>query len=232
MVICPAFGSSAWALPGMPSWRTRAARGVLGEPGRGRAVEVERVLDPHQLSAVLRRLDALLPLPRLCDRLAGVAHFLQRRLDVGHQVRARVAAAGDDVAGRRPEVDGVPGRDDRAEGVAEQREAVEPERLGKQVDIAREDLEAEGRRVDSLALSLTALVHVEDAELLAERVEPRAQVGVVEPRTAVEQYEGEPLIPHRFHEKRVSVRELDVQLFASFQSSPTPTSTASGGSRS
>ena len=116
--------------------------------------------------------------------------------------------------------------------MAEQREAVEPEGLGKQVDIAREDLEAEGRRVDALALPLSALVDVEDAELLAERVEPRAQVLVVEPRPAVKHHEGEPLITHRFHEKRVSVRELDVQLFASFQSSPTPTSTASGGSRS
>ena len=62
----------------------------------------------------------------------------------------------------------MPGRDDRAEGVAEEREAVELERLGEQVDIPCEGLEAEGRRIDALALSLTALVHVEDAELLAE----------------------------------------------------------------
>ena len=266
MLMWPAFGNSAYSLPGMPSWRTRAARGfvvrscsptstrvgleiavprtgevpetlrrvhgALGKPRRDRAVEVERVLYPHQLSAVLRRLDGLLPLPGLRDRLAGLAHLLQRGLDVGHQLRARVAAAGDDVAGGRAEVDGVPGRDDRAERVAEQCEAVEPKRLGEQVDIAREDLQAESRRVDALAPPLSALVDVEDAELLAERVEPRPQVDVVEPSTAVEHDEREPLVAHRFDEERVSVGELDVQLLASFQSSPTPTSTASGGSRS
>ena len=73
--------------------------------------------------------------------------------------------------------------------MAEQREAVELERLGEQVDIPREDLEAERRRIDPLALPLPALVDVEDTELLAERVEPGPQVRVVEPRPAVEDYE-------------------------------------------
>ena len=83
----------------------------------------------------------------------------------------------------------MPGRDDRAEGVAEQREAIELERLGEQVDVPREDLEAERRRIDPLALPLPALVDVEDTKLLAERVQPGPKVRVVEPRPAVEDYE-------------------------------------------
>ena len=126
----------------------------------------------------------------------------------------------------------MPGRDDRAEGVAEQREAIELERLGEQVDIPREDLEAERRRIDPLALSLPALVDVEDTKLLAERVQPGPKVRVVEPRPPVEDYERQAVIPDRLDEDRVTVRELNGQLLASFQSSPTPTSTASGGSRS
>ena len=78
------------------------------------------------------------------------------------------------------------GRDDRAEGVPEQREAVEPERLGEQVDVAGEDLERERRRIDALAAPLSALVDVEQPELVAERVEVRPEHGVVEPGPAVQ----------------------------------------------
>ena len=73
--------------------------------------------------------------------------------------------------------------------MAEQCEALELERLGEQVDVPCEDLEAERRRIDPLALPLSALVDIEDSELLGERVEPGAQVRVVEPRPTMEDYE-------------------------------------------
>ena len=89
----------------------------------------------------------------------------------------------------------MPGGDDRAEGVAEEREPLEPERVGEQVDVAREDLEAERRRVDALAAPLAALVDVEDAAIVAERVEPGPEVRVVEPRPAVEDDQRQPVAP-------------------------------------
>ncbi len=104
----------------------------------------------------------------------------------------------------------MPGRDDRAEGVAEEREAVELERLRQPVDVPREDLEGERRRIDTLALPLSALVDVEDAELLAERVEPGPQVRVVEPRPAVEDDQRQPRLADGLDEHRVAVGELDV----------------------
>ncbi len=45
----------------------------------------------------------------------------------------------------------MPGRDDRAEGMAEDRVLVQAKRLGEQVDVAREDLERQRGRVDALA---------------------------------------------------------------------------------
>jgi hypothetical protein len=57
-------------------------------------------------------------------------------------------------------------------------------------------------------------------------------MGVVEPGPAVEDDQRESLVTDRLDEHRVAVWEPYVQLFASCQSSPTPMSTASGGSRS
>jgi hypothetical protein len=70
--------------------------------------------------------------------------------------------------------------------MAQKGEAVEHERLGEQVDVACEHLERERLRVDPLAPSLAALVHVEEAKLVAERIEPGPEGRVVEPRPAVE----------------------------------------------
>src|SRR5919109_63183 len=177
MLMCPAFSSSTYSLPAMPSWRMRAAR-----------VVVVRSWTPTMTS-----------------------------VGVLHQLAALVAAARDHIRGRGAEVDRVPGRDDRAEGVAEQCEAVETERLGEQVDVAGEDLEAQRLRVDALALPLASLVDVEHAELIAERVEPGTEVRVVEPRPPVEDDEREAALSYRFDEERVAVRQPDVHDFASFE---------------
>ena len=66
-------------------------------------------------------------------------------------------------------------------------------RLCEQVDVAREDLQRERRRIDALAAALAALVHVEQAELVAERIEPRPEHRVVHARAAVEDDEREAL---------------------------------------
>jgi hypothetical protein len=117
--------------------------------------------------------------------------------------------------------------------VAEEGEALESTCLREPVDIAGEDLEAERRRVDPFAPPLAALVHVKHAALVTERVEPGPEVCVVEARPAVEDDQRDALAaPDLFDEQRVAVSEADVQLLASCQSSPTPMSTASGGSRS
>jgi hypothetical protein len=117
--------------------------------------------------------------------------------------------------------------------VAEQSEALERQRFGHQVDVAREAFEGERRRVDALAAPLAALVDVQQAELVAERGEPRLRGGVIEPGPAVEDDQREPVGgAGLLDEQGVAVGEPDVYDFASFQSSPIPTSTASGGSRS
>ena len=116
--------------------------------------------------------------------------------------------------------------------MAEQSEPLERERVCEQVDVAGEDVERERGGVDPLAAALAALVDVEDAELLRERIEPRPQVRVVKSRPAVKDDQREAVAGKILYEERVPVVELDVQLLASCQSSPTPMSTASGGSRS
>jgi hypothetical protein len=126
----------------------------------------------------------------------------------------------------------VPGGDDRPEGVPEQREPLELEGVREPVDVLREDLEAERARIDPPAPTLPTLVDVEETELGAERVQPGPEVRVVEARPTVEDDQRQPVAAEVVDEERVAVEEPDVQLFASCQSSPTPMSTASGGSRS
>ena len=156
----------------------------LARVGLGMTQPRQRLLD-HGSQLVVRA-DVLLLLPRFGDRPAALAHRLERSLDVGQHRSAFVGSTRDDVRCCGADVRGVPGRDDRAEGMAEQREAPYPERLGEQVDVAREDVEREGRGVDPIAPALAALVHVEQAELVSERVEPGSEHRVVHPRPAVE----------------------------------------------
>src|SRR5205085_5790705 len=66
--------------------------------------------------------------------------------------------------------------------------------------------ERERLRVDALAPPLAALVDVEQAELVPERVEPRAEHRVVEPRPAVEDDEREAA-PDLLDEHAVAVGE-------------------------
>src|SRR5262249_11967284 len=84
------------------------------------------------------------------------------------------------------ELGGVPGRNDRAEGVAQEREPVELQGSGEQIDVAGEDLEAERRRVDALRTALASFVDVEEPVLVSERVEIGPEHRVVESRPAVE----------------------------------------------
>ncbi len=204
---------------------------LVAEPGRDVAREVERHLHAQQLLQLVLGRDGLLLLPAGFDRLSRLAHGLERRVDVRRERGARVSAARDHVGVGTADLDRVLRRDDRAERVAQQGEALQPERLSKQVDVAGEDVERQRRGIDPLAAPLPALVHVEQPELVAERVEVGPKRAVVEPRPAV-QHDHREAVADLLDVQRDAVRELDVQLFASLQSSPVPTSTASGGSRS
>src|SRR5207248_5931286 len=108
----------------------------------------------------------------------------------------------------RAELRRMPGGDDRAERVAEEREPFEPERLREQVDVAREHVERERGRVDTLAAALSPLVDVEEPELVSERIEPRPEHRVVHPRSAVEDDQREALA-ELLDEDPVPVRERD-----------------------
>jgi hypothetical protein len=66
-----------------------------------------------------------------------------------------------------------------------------------------------GRRVDPLAPALAPLVDVEQLELVAERVEPRRHVGVVEARPSVQEDHGKAFA-HLVDEERGAVGELDL----------------------
>jgi hypothetical protein len=115
--------------------------------------------------------------------------------------------------------------------VAEQGEALEPERLGEQIDVPCEDVERERGRIDALAEPLSTLVDVEQPKLVPERVEVGPKAGVVEPGPTVEDDQRQA-VADLLDVERDTVGELDFQLLASLQSSPVPTSTASGGSSS
>ena len=93
--------------------------------------------------------------------------------------------------------------------MAEERKGVQAEGGGEQVDVVREGVEAQGCRVDSVASALPPLVDVEQPELVAERVEPRRHVGVVEPRPAVQDDHGEALAD-LVDEEGNAVGELDL----------------------
>ena len=165
------------------------------------------------------------------------------------------------------------GGDDRAERVAEQCEAVELEGLGQQVDVPGEDLERERRGVDPLGATLPALVDVEQAVLVAERVEVGPEHRVIQTRPAVQNDQRKAaadlldveVVAVRQHELHAELNSTlllpspwalpvtaaavgdaadnresrrgprsgpDFHDLASCQSSPAPTSTARGGSRS
>jgi hypothetical protein len=115
--------------------------------------------------------------------------------------------------------------------VSEEREAREAERVGQHVDVPREDLEAQRRRLNALAAPLAPLVDVDHTGDIGERVEPGPEGGVVEPGPAVENDQRQPVAAEVFDEHPVAVGQPNDQLLASCQSSPTPMSTASGGSR-
>ena len=93
--------------------------------------------------------------------------------------------------------------------MAEEREAVQAQGVGEQVDVAREAVEGQRLRVDSVASALAPLVDVEQPELVAEGVEPRRHVRVVEPRSSV-QHDHREAGAHLVDEERDAVRELDL----------------------
>jgi len=103
----------------------------------------------------------------------------------------------------------VPRRDDRTEGVAEERETVQAERFGEQVDVVREAVEAQRRWVDAIASALSPLVDVEQPELVREWVEPGRHVGVVEAWPAVQDDHREAFA-HLVDEERDAVWKLDM----------------------
>ena len=90
------------------------------------------------------------------------------------------------VALGRSQLDRVEGGNDRAEGMTEQYERLEVERLGERVDVAGEDLERECLRVDPVASSLPPLVEVEQPDVLGERIEVGTEHRVVEAWPAVQ----------------------------------------------
>src|SRR5439155_15108911 len=149
---------------------------------------MERQLVAEELHELRVRLDGLLVLPGLGDRLS-VVQRVERGPNVGVESGARITSGRDHVSGRRAELGGVVRRDDRTERMAEQGEAVELERLGQQVDVAGEDLERERGGIDPLRAPLPALVDVEHAVLVAERVEVRPEHRVVESWSAVQPYQ-------------------------------------------
>jgi hypothetical protein len=65
---------------------------------------------------------------------------------------------------------------------------------------------------------LSALVDVQDTEFFGERVEPRAQVRVIEPWPAVQNNYGKSVFPDLRDELAVTVGQLDGQLSAVFSS--------------
>ena len=65
--------------------------------------------------------------------------------------------------------------------------------LGNEVDVTGEDLERQCLRVDALRAPLSALVDVEEAKVLAQRVEVGPEHRVVHPRPAVEHEQRDPL---------------------------------------
>ena len=113
--------------------------------------------------------DRLLLLPAGCDRHPRLAHGLERCVDIRLERRTRVSATRDHVCVGTADLDRVLRRDDRAERVAEQREALQLERVREQVDVTREDVERQRRGIDALAAPLTAFVYVEQPELVTER---------------------------------------------------------------
>ena len=104
---------------------------------------------------------------------------------------------------------GVRHRDDRTEGVPEEREPVELERFREKVDVLGEAVEAQTLGIDPFTTALSPLVDVEEPELVSERVEPWGQVRVVEAGAAVEQDHREAFA-HLVDEQRNAVGELDV----------------------
>jgi hypothetical protein len=79
--------------------------------------------------------------------------------------------------------------DERAEGVAEDRVALEPERAREGIDVAGVLPERPGLRRRGVRPALGALVDQQEPVLGAQRVEPVAEHRVVEPRAAVEDEE-------------------------------------------
>ena len=137
------------------------------------------------------------------DHLSVVAQRLERGRDIGLERGARIASGRDHVRSRRAELGGVVGRDDRAERMAEHDETIEVEGLGQQVDVPGENLERERRGVDPLGAALAALVDVEHAVLVAQRIEVGPEHRMVQPRPAVE------------HDQRIAGADLlDVEVVA------------------
>src|SRR5439155_17879471 len=189
----------------------RRADGFLGVARRRLPVEVEGHLVAKQLLELLFGLDRLLVLPGGGDRFPVLAERVKRRLDVCSKRFAGVATGGDDVGGGGAELSCVIRRDDRAERVTEQREAVELERLGEQVDVPGEDLERQGFRIDAVGAALAALVNVKQAKVVAQRVEVRPEHRVVQTRPAVEN-DQRKAIAVLHHKQPVTIWEVDFHL--------------------
>ena len=69
---------------------------------------------------------------------------------------------------------------------------VEPERLREAVDILGEAFERQGCGIDAIASALAALVHIDKAHVLGQRVEVRPERRVVEARPSVQDDERRP----------------------------------------
>ncbi len=98
--------------------------------------------------------------------------------------------------------------DDRAEGVAEYSEPIEPQRLREQVDVARENIQRERCRVDTLRAALAALVNVQKPVPDRERVQVRPKHVVVQTRAAVQNDQRETT-PELLDTEVVAVRQRD-----------------------
>ena len=93
--------------------------------------------------------------------------------------------------------------------MAEQGEPLQLERFREQVDVAGEDVERQRRGIHPLAAPLAALVHVEQPELVTERVEVGPKPSVVEPRPAVED-DHRKAVPDLFDEERHAVLQTHI----------------------
>src|SRR5262245_55277176 len=84
------------------------------------------------------------------------------------------------------------GRNERAERVTEDRELIELERFGEQIDVGCEGLERERLWIDTVGAALSTLVYIQHTEVLAEGIEVRPKHRVIHP-TAVQHDQREPL---------------------------------------